>query len=493
MADRAMADHLEWMLPASVDAAQAEKFERYFNTGPRYHATLRSTAGRFHIDLTLHTEPPPYFERVKVDLPREASGRWRPVATALETWGPLLETATKRDFAFGRLRPLADIDPNADPLKLHEWIVRVSEAAATADLVSLPAVMSWIEFEFTRRFGNNRALVYVRSYGGTSALQLVEIMAKQEVVNVAEFAALVNAGARPELVAEQSHGALTANHFLVPTAIAYPDWIGTAIGSLPFEVVFALDKVRTNMPLLDARHIGIWHGAVNAWWDLRSPEAAKGQWSRLRPARNAEFIEWYVDRLNTLMAMFADPTTTATTASVARPMAQLAMVRTFLQLQDLVGRMLITSDHFARAMAAIQILARFDDLGWEFRQIVDESWLEGALVPLARDNEVGALFETYARQLQTKVVAELLGATHAKLDGAGGLKLSTGRKTSENEYLGSYLKSVRDTIHGFDIERLERTLGAHRGTLPDDLPQFAAILWLMFMADPTPLLGKFRA
>jgi hypothetical protein len=488
-----MAERLEWTLPSSVDAAQAEKFERYFNTGPRYVASLSSTEGRFQIDLRLRTKAPPVFQRVAINRPPGAIGRWSPLTAALADWDSLLQAATERDFSLSRMQPLSNIDPTADPLKLNDWIRRVSEAVATADPVALPEVVSWVEFEFTRRFGANQALAYVRSYEATSALQLVEVMAKTEVVDVAEFAALVNAGARPQLLAEQSHGAMTGNHFLVPTAIAYPDWIGTAVGSLPFEVVFALETARTNMPLLDARHIGIWHGAINAWWDLQSPEATKGHWVRLRPARNAEFIDWYVARLNALLAIFADLETTATTAGVARPMAQLAMLRTFLQLQDFVGRMLITSEHFGRVMAAMQVLARFDDLSWEFRRIVDPAWLEGAIAPLARDKQIGGVFEAYGRQLQRKVVGELLRATHAKSDGAGRLTLSTGRHTSESEYLGSYLKAVRDTIHGFDIEKLERTLGAHRGILPEDLPQFAAILWLMFMAEPTPLLAKFCA
>lgn len=488
-----MTDRLLWALPSTVDQAQAEKFERYFNTGSRYAASLSSTAGRFRLELTPRAKPPPHFQRVAIDQPRGTLGRWRPLSAALGIWGPLLATATDRDFAISRLQSLSDIDPTADPLKLHAWIQRVSEAAATADLAALPDVLSWVEDEFTRRFGENQALGYVRSYDATSALQLVEMMAKTEVIDVAEFATMVNTGTRPQLVAEQSHGAMTGNHFLVPTAIAYPDWIGTAIGSLPFEVVFVLEKARTNMPLLDARHLGVWHGAINAWWDLRSPEAAKGQWIRLRPARNAEFVEWYVGRLNALLSLFSDPGTTATRAGITRPMAQLAMVRTFLQLQDFVGRMLITSDHFGRAMSAMQVLARFDDLGWDFRDVVDPAWLETALAPLARDKEIGAVFESYARQLQRKVVAELIGATHAKSDDAGRLVFSKGRSVSESDYLGSYLKAVRDTIHGFDIERLERRLGAHRGILPDDLPQFVAVLWLMFMAQPTALLQKFRA
>jgi hypothetical protein len=489
-----MTDHLEWVLPRTVDQAQAVKFERYFNTGPRYTALLRTTtAGRFHIDLTLRAKPPALFQRVTIDRPPGTLGRWSPLTTALASWGWLLDSVTDRDFAVKRLRPISDIDPTSDPSKLHTWIQSVSEATATADVLALPEVVSWVEYEFTRRFGANRALGYVRSSEATSALQLVEVVAKTEVVDVAEFAALVNAGARPQLLAEQSHGATTGNHFLVPTAIAYPDWIGTTVGSLAFAVMFVLDEARANMPLLDARHLGVWHGAINAWWDLGSADASRRQWHPLRPARNAAFIEWYVGRFNALMAVFSDLRTTATRAGVVRPMAQLAMVRTFVQLQDLVGRMLITSDHFARAMAAIQVLARFDDLGWQFRNIVDESWLENSLTPLASDDEVGGVFATYARQLQSKVVAELLAATHAKSAGDGRLTLSTGRNTSESEYLGSYLKAVRDTIHGFDIERLERTLGSHRGILPVDLPQLAAILWLMFVAEPTPLIAKFRA
>jgi hypothetical protein len=51
---------------------------------------------------------------------------------------------------------------------------------------------------------------------------------------------------------------------------------------------------------------------------------------------------------------------------------------------------------------------------------------------------------------------------------------------------------VRDTIHGFKVDKLERVLGSHQGILPANLAQFTVLLWLLLIADPTPLITRFR-
>jgi hypothetical protein len=59
-------------------------------------------------------------------------------------------------------------------------------------------------------------------------------------------------------------------------------------------------------------------------------------------------------------------------------------------------------------------------------------------------------------------------------------------------YLGEYLKAVRDSIHGFNVEKLETTFGSQKGILPINLSQLAALLWLVFLADPDVILNYFR-
>lgn len=486
-----MSEALTWKLPKGVNAQRATNFASFLNARGWYIATVTQDADALRISLMPASLPSEYFR--KVEPTQSQFTRWSSLGNALADWRELLASVTSQAEALKAARRLPDLDPNASGDALHQWINTATLALTLSDAEVVPQIAAWVESEFVRRFGPADTLAYVRPYESVASLHLIETMAKIEVMDVEQFAAILDAGSSPRLLAEQSHSAVNANYFLIPLAIAYPDWIGTAGGSMCYEVILVLQKPRTNMPLLDVRHLITWRARINAWQRLDDiDDTRSGQWLRLTPAQNRDFVEWYVSRLNLLLAHLADPATTATVFGALQPLNQIALVRSVLQLQDIVGRMLVTSDHFARALGAIQILARFDDLGWEFRQLLNPDWLAAKGATLFADPEVGAAFGAYARMTQSRVVEDLLKATHATATG-GRLLLASGRDVKTLEYLGEYLKAVRDSIHKFDVATLKKTFGATHGILPIELSQFAAALWLMFLADPDDVVRQFRA
>ncbi|MDE3111741.1 MAG: hypothetical protein KGK34_02240 [Chloroflexota bacterium] len=484
-----MSDVLTWRLAKGTTRDRADRLASSFNARGRFSAAVVDGPSSLEIHLKKTADLPAHFRKVELGI--STFGRWLPLQSALGEWKAQLDRVTSQKHALEAAANLANIPSTAKADDLFRLVNTATTALALCDAASISQVAAWIEDDCRRQFGEHDALAYVRPYEAVAALQYVELLARLEVIDVEEYASMLDQGLRPGLLAEQSHSAVSANYFLIPLAIAFPDWIGTGGGSLPFQLLFLLRERRTNLPLPDLRHLVIWRASTTAWRDLADVDDARaGQWIRLAPVRAAGFVEWYVERLNVLMERLADPRTTAR-LGILRPLDQVRMVRTVMQLQDLVGRMLVTSDHFARSAAAIQVLARFDDLGWQFRDIVDETWLATRAAPLEADSEVGGIYESYRRVIQKAVVDELLAGTHGVVTGDT-LKLSTGREVKTVHYLGEYLKAVRDSIHGFNVEKLETTFGSQKGTLPINLSQLAALLWLVFLADPDPLLNYFR-
>src|SRR5205085_2345383 len=145
-------------------------------------------------------------------------------------------------------------------------------------------------------------------------------------------------------------------------------------------------------------------GWTPAWYE----HGEKG-WEVLRPARTGAFFSWYIDHLNKLLDQLVSFESTASTLTgEIRPLKQIALIRSVFQLQDLVARMLITSDPYGRATWAMLALARFDDLDWGFDLITDADRMSALMEPLERDPEIGGMYATYGRRVWRNVMKGIL-------------------------------------------------------------------------------------
>jgi hypothetical protein len=478
---------LYWPTPSDLPPEKAANMVKTWNEHSQYSAEYVTAADGHRIVLRRRGELR-YFDPVRLGEATEPMRRWLPLQEALAASAMYQEKQAKADRSNASATELTKIDPNAGPLELERWLDRLGWALAMCPREGIAAMASWMEEEFRKRLGEHEAFAYLRTYAGMTTFQIAEVLPRFSILSVDAVAAAIDSPEPPAFMAEEAHSHTSTNYFAIPLGIAYPQWMGTAVLSVSNVVAFILKEPRAQPPL-DATHRDTWQGWTSAWYQ-------QGQmgWETLRPARTAAFFAWYVDRLNELLDRISsfESTASAVTGEI-RPLKQIALIRSVFQLQDLVGRMLITSDPYGRATWAMLALARFDDLGWGFDLISDADRMTELMKRLGDDAEIGNLYGTYGLRVWRKVMEGILkGAAGELIDGNTKIRLADGKTMPSSRYVREYLRAVRNTIHRFTSDTMEDVFGLHAGVLPLDLSQLVALLWLRALIDPAQLIKPFR-
>lgn len=485
MADRS---ELFWRTPKELAADKVRNMVTAWNEDGPYAAEYTQDGDDARIVLRRKGNVR-YFEPVTLADRASANQRWLPLQAALKASRAYRDNQGRPEKANARAQELRDLNPTGDPLKLERWLECIGWAIGMSPRESIAAMASWMEDEFTKRFGKNYAFVYARTYAGMAAFQIAEVLPRFAVLPAQVVADAIHSG-RASFMAEEAYSHTATNFFGIPLGIAYPKWMGTVVCSVTNAVAFVLEKpIALPYPHLDAQHRDIWKGWTPAWYERDE----KG-WEALEPARTGAFFAWYVDRLNALLdRLMGFESTASTVTGEIRPLKQIALIRSVFQLQDLVARMLITSDPYARGTWAMLALARFDDLGWGFDLITDPGRMTDLMAALEEDPEIGGLFGTYGLRVWRSVMGGLVaGAAGEPIKDNTKIRLLSGKVVETSAYARDYLRAVRDTIHRFGADAMKDEFALHAGILPLNLSQLVALLWLRALVDPEPLIKPFR-
>lgn len=481
-----MSPDLFWSLPAGLSRDKVGNMVDAWNRNGQYEATLVEGSGADKIVLK-RKNVLRYFEPVALGDRGEPMRRWLPLQDALKTSGAYQDKQANEAKANAAAKALEAIDPSAGPLDLERWLDQLGWALGMCPREGIAAMAGWMEDQFTKRFGEADAFAYLRSYEAMGSFQIAEVLPRFAIMDAASVAEAISRPEPPAFMAEEAHSHTATNFFGIPLSIAFPYWTGNVVLNVTSAIAFILREPRPG-PYLDARHRDIWEGWTPAWY-----EHADKDWEALRPARTGAFFRWYVEHLNALLDRLASFESTASVIGEIKPLKQIALIRSVFQLQDLIGRMLITSDPYGRATWSMLALSRFDDLDWGFDLITDAGRMAALMEPLERDPEIGGMYGTYGGRVWRSVMRGILdGAAGEPVDGGASIKLVDGTTKESSRYAREYLKAVRNTIHRFKSQSMEDVFGLHAGVLPLNLSQLVALLWLRALVDPEPLLRPFR-
>ncbi len=371
---------LFWDKPLDLPVANAVHITAGITQSTSYRATFvpgetgadGKVPGR--ITLTPVRAIPNYLQPVPIDASQPFSARWTPLAQALSSSRMYLDSHADDARSQSALAKVIRLDPMQHVEAEHEWLEELEWAVGRAPRSRIAQVAGTAEEAFVRHYGPTDSLAYVRNYDSMAFFQIGEVLAKFEVMNPAELVRASRTDQRVELVLEDGPGHGSANYFLVPMSAAFPAWMGTSSANVSDWVLFVLRTPRPG-PLLDVWHRDKWRGWIGSWYK-------SGIWEPLDVPKPAEFVRWYIEHFNQTIQQLLDFNSTAALSGAIRPMSQLAMVRFFFHLHDLIGRLAMTSDPYARFMLSLTALDRFDALGWSYDTIANAGAMELAMKPL---------------------------------------------------------------------------------------------------------------
>ena len=477
---------LYWPSPPDLQPEKAANLERGWSAITNYEVAHVVDGGESRFEFRKKADTEDYFREVPLG-PSLPHRRWLPLQAALSESKMYVPGHHDAGKSLAAAQRMSALNPRKTNQQFHKWLDAAEEAFMQSPAEQIGATGEWIENEFETHFGGVEPIALTQSFQAFGTHQMVEMLAKFSVMPSVRLAEYLGRSDVQELMAEGAHSHSTSNHFVIPLAISFPEWLGQSMRTVSSAALFIVQDV-FEPAFLDAHHRDIWNGWIGAWY-----ADADEEWEILRPARRAPFVRWYLTRLNALLAQLGDPATTASANGEIRPLKQVALIRSVLALESVVGRCLITSDSYSRSMLAMMALSRFDDLGWGFREITDGKFMTALMAPLEQAEEVGGMYSVYGLRVWKQVMGDIIkGAAGTWDEATGRIHLLDGTSPPATAYAGNYLTAVRNTIHRFHPDAMQERFGLHSGTLPISLSQLAVLLWLRALVDPSQLIRQFR-